>query len=293
MLPEDLVKFGMIPEFIGRMPMIGAVRSLDADSLVRILTEPKNALVRQYQKVFEFEDVELEFETDGLQAIADLALLHGTGARGLRAILEEVLLNTMYDLPGRTDVGRVVIDAPTVREKTNPTLVPARVNACRPPPPRRELIRFGRIARSEAGVEVRRWFPRLQLLEVAVRLRPQRCQTAHRRRHVTTRIPSPEPDVEVAISAVRRDEPHHLADAPHRTVVERDDTTGGEHPVEVEEVEQRVVERVPAVDVRELDRQALADELGKRQVVDIFDETVVAVEACAAQVEQADVAPVP
>ncbi len=124
MLPEDLVKFGMIPEFIGRMPMIGAVRSLDAESLVRILTEPKNALVRQYQKVFEFEDVELEFDTDGLQAIADLALLRGTGARGLRAILEEVLLNTMYDLPGRTDVGRVVIDAQTVREKTNPTLVP-------------------------------------------------------------------------------------------------------------------------------------------------------------------------
>jgi ATP-dependent Clp protease ATP-binding subunit ClpX len=123
-LPEDLVKFGMIPEFIGRMPMIGAVRSLDADSLVRILTEPKNALVRQYQKVFEFEDVELEFDTDGLKAIADLALLRGTGARGLRAILEEVLLNTMYDLPGRTDIGRVVIDAQTVREKTNPTLVP-------------------------------------------------------------------------------------------------------------------------------------------------------------------------
>jgi ATP-dependent Clp protease ATP-binding subunit ClpX len=123
-LPEDLVKFGMIPEFIGRMPMIGAVRSLDADSLVRILTEPKNALVRQYQKVFEFEDVELEFDQDGLKAIADLALLRGTGARGLRAILEEVLLNTMYDLPGRTDIGRVVIDTDTVREKTNPTLVP-------------------------------------------------------------------------------------------------------------------------------------------------------------------------
>src|SRR6188472_1109610 len=123
-LPEDLVKFGMIPEFIGRLPMMGAVRSLDKDALVRILTEPKNALVRQYQKVFEFEDVELEFHPDGLKAIADLALLRGTGARGLRAILEEVLLNTMYDLPGRTDIGRVVIDTDTVREKTNPTLVP-------------------------------------------------------------------------------------------------------------------------------------------------------------------------
>ena len=107
-----------------------------ATSLVRILTEPKNALVRQYQKVFEFEDVELEFDEDGLKAIADLALLRGTGARGLRAILEEVLLNTMYDLPGRTDIGRVVIDAETVREKTNPTLVP-RSGSGGPPPPRR------------------------------------------------------------------------------------------------------------------------------------------------------------
>jgi ATP-dependent Clp protease ATP-binding subunit ClpX len=123
-LPEDLVKFGMIPEFIGRLPTIGAVRSLDADALVRILTEPKNALVRQYQKVFEFEDVELEFTQDGLESVAALALLRGTGARGLRAILEEVLLNTMYDLPGRDDIGKVVIDTTTVREKTNPTLVP-------------------------------------------------------------------------------------------------------------------------------------------------------------------------
>ncbi len=123
-LPEDLVKYGMIPEFIGRLPTTGAVRSLDKDALVKILTEPKNALVRQYQKVFEFEDVELEFTADGLEAIAGQALLRGTGARGLRAILEEVLLNTMYDLPGRTDVGKVLIDEPTVREKVNPTLVP-------------------------------------------------------------------------------------------------------------------------------------------------------------------------
>jgi ATP-dependent Clp protease ATP-binding subunit ClpX len=123
-LPEDLIKFGMIPEFIGRLPMVGAVRSLDLDSLVRILTEPKNALVKQYQKVFEFEDVELEFSPDGLVAVAEQALLRGTGARGLRAILEEVLLNTMYELPGRNDVGRVLIDEKAVREKVNPTLVP-------------------------------------------------------------------------------------------------------------------------------------------------------------------------
>ena len=124
MLPEDLLKFGMIPEFIGRLPMIGAVRSLDRDALTKILIEPKNSLVKQYQKVFEFEDVELEFTRDALDAIADQALLRATGARGLRAILEEVLLNTMYELPGRADVGRVVIDADTVRTKVNPTLVP-------------------------------------------------------------------------------------------------------------------------------------------------------------------------
>jgi ATP-dependent Clp protease ATP-binding subunit ClpX len=123
-LPEDLVKFGMIPEFIGRLPMIGAVGSLDRDALVKILVEPKNSLVKQYEKMFGFEDVELEFTPDGLQAIADQAILRGTGARGLRAILEEVLLNTMYDLPGRTDIGKVVIDETTVIDKVNPTLVP-------------------------------------------------------------------------------------------------------------------------------------------------------------------------
>ena len=123
-LPEDLVKFGMIPEFIGRLPMVGAVGSLDREALVKILIEPKNSLVKQYEKVFSFEDVELEFSPDGLEAIADQAILRGTGARGLRAILEEVLLNTMYDLPGRTDIGKVVIDETTVTEKVNPTLVP-------------------------------------------------------------------------------------------------------------------------------------------------------------------------
>jgi ATP-dependent Clp protease ATP-binding subunit ClpX len=123
-LPEDLVKFGMIPEFIGRLPMIGAVGSLDREALVKILTEPKNSLVKQYEKVFGFEDVELEFAEDGLEAVADLALLRGTGARGLRAIMEEVLLDTMYDLPGRTDIGKVLIDAETVVDKVNPTLIP-------------------------------------------------------------------------------------------------------------------------------------------------------------------------
>ncbi len=123
-LPEDLLKFGLIPEFVGRLPVIGAVSNLDRDALVKILVEPKNALVKQYRKFFEFEDVELEFTEDALEAVADQALLRGTGARGLRAILEEVLLNTMYDLPGRSDVGRCVIDGETVRKKVNPTLLP-------------------------------------------------------------------------------------------------------------------------------------------------------------------------
>ncbi len=132
-LPEDLLKFGMIPEFIGRLPMVGAVRSLDHDALVKILTEPKNSLVKQYHKVFEFEDVELEFTPAALTAIADQALLRGTGARGLRSIVEEVLLNTMYELPGRSDVGRVTIDEETVKNKVNPTLVPREpVRAARP-----------------------------------------------------------------------------------------------------------------------------------------------------------------
>jgi ATP-dependent Clp protease ATP-binding subunit ClpX len=123
-LPEDLMKFGLIPEFIGRLPVIGAVQNLDRDALVRILVEPRNALVRQYQKFFEYEDIELVFADDALDAVAEQSLLRGTGARGLRAILEEVLLSTMYDLPSRTDIGRVVIDRAVVLERVNPTLVP-------------------------------------------------------------------------------------------------------------------------------------------------------------------------
>ncbi len=123
-LPEDLLKFGLIPEFIGRLPVIGAVSNLDREALIRILEEPKNALAKQYRKFFEMEGVDLEFTEGALGAVADQAILRGTGARGLRAILEEVLLNVMYELPGREDVGRCVIDDDTVLEKVNPTLVP-------------------------------------------------------------------------------------------------------------------------------------------------------------------------
>src|SRR5436305_121788 len=121
---EDLEKFGLIPEFVGRLPVIGAVSNLDKEALVRILIEPKNALAKQYKKFFELDSVELEFSEDALEAVAEQALLRGTGARGLRAILEEVLLNVMYDLPSRTDVGKCVIDRNVVLEKVNPTLVP-------------------------------------------------------------------------------------------------------------------------------------------------------------------------
>jgi ATP-dependent Clp protease ATP-binding subunit ClpX len=123
-MPEDLLKFGMIPEFIGRLPVFTSVAKLDRTALVAVLTEPKNALVRQYQRLFELDGVELEFETEALDEIADQALLRGTGARGLRAILEEVLLNVMYDVPSRTDVAKVVITGEVVRDSVNPTLVP-------------------------------------------------------------------------------------------------------------------------------------------------------------------------
>jgi ATP-dependent Clp protease ATP-binding subunit ClpX len=123
-MPEDLIQFGLIPEFIGRLPVVSTVEDLDKESLVRVLTEPRNALVRQYTKFFEMDGVELAFEDPALGAIAEQAMKRGTGARGLRAILEEVLLDTMYELPARSDIARVVIDERVVRDRVNPTLVP-------------------------------------------------------------------------------------------------------------------------------------------------------------------------
>ena len=128
-LPEDLLKFGLIPEFVGRLPVLTSVHSLDQDALVKILTEPKNALIKQYKKFFEFDGVELEFAPDALDAIADQSMLRGTGARGLRAILEEVLLNVMYDLPSEENVSRCIINREVVLEKVNPTLVPRKERA--------------------------------------------------------------------------------------------------------------------------------------------------------------------
>jgi ATP-dependent Clp protease ATP-binding subunit ClpX len=123
-LPEDLLKYGLIPEFVGRLPVITHVHNLDKQALTDILTKPKNALVKQYRKFFEFDGVELEFDDDALDSIADQAILRGTGARGLRAIMEEVLLGVMYELPSRQDVTRCVIDRDVVLKGVNPTLVP-------------------------------------------------------------------------------------------------------------------------------------------------------------------------
>jgi ATP-dependent Clp protease ATP-binding subunit ClpX len=122
--PEDLTKFGLIPEFVGRLPLIASVTKLDNDALVQILTEPRNALVKQYQKLFDLDGVELEFTDEAVQAIATKAMERGTGARGLRAIIEEVLLHVMYDVPSRGDVARVVVTGEVVTEDVAPTLMP-------------------------------------------------------------------------------------------------------------------------------------------------------------------------
>ena len=122
-MPEDLLKFGLIPEFIGRLPVVTAVHQLKQEDLIQILLEPKNALVKQYQKFFHFDDVELVFSDDALDAIADEALKRATGARGLRAILEESLLEVMYDLPSRTDVVKCLVDKDVVLRNVTPTLI--------------------------------------------------------------------------------------------------------------------------------------------------------------------------
>ena len=124
LMPEDLLKYGLIPEFVGRLPVMTSVHDLDRDALVQILTEPRNALVKQYQRLFELDNVELEFTADALAAIAEQGIMRGTGARGLRAIIEEVLLSVMYDVPSREDVGQVIITRESVREHVNPTIVP-------------------------------------------------------------------------------------------------------------------------------------------------------------------------
>lgn len=125
-LPEDLLRYGLIPEFIGRLPVIVTLDELDESDLVKILTEPKNALVKQYTKFFEMDDVKLEFTNDALQEIAKKALSRNTGARGLRAVVEEAILDIMYDLPSEKDVEKCIITPEVIKEHKNPRLV--RVN---------------------------------------------------------------------------------------------------------------------------------------------------------------------
>jgi ATP-dependent Clp protease ATP-binding subunit ClpX len=122
-MPEDLVKFGLIPEFIGRLPIIASVTALDEPALIKVLTEPRNALIRQYQRLFELDEVQLVFEAEALSAIAQLAMARGTGARGLRSILEEVLLPAMYEIPGRDDIEKVVVTENTVKNGDHPTMI--------------------------------------------------------------------------------------------------------------------------------------------------------------------------
>lgn len=121
--PEDLVKFGLIPEFIGRLPIVATVSNLDRKSLVKVLTEPKNSLVNQYKRLLEMDSVQLEFTNEALDVIADLALERGTGARGLRAIMEEILVPIMYDIPDREDIGLVLVTAEAARGEAQPQLI--------------------------------------------------------------------------------------------------------------------------------------------------------------------------
>ncbi len=124
MLPEDLLRYGLIPEFIGRIPVVGSLTPLDEDALVEILTKPKNALVKQYEKLFEIDGVELEFEEDALRAIANKAIERKTGARGLRSIIESIMLDVMFELPSREDIEKCIITKETVQnENGRPKLV--------------------------------------------------------------------------------------------------------------------------------------------------------------------------
>ena len=121
--PEDLLKFGLIPEFVGRLPVIATLEDLDVTALVKILSEPKNALVKQYQKLFEMEEVKLGFTDDALVTIAKKAIERKTGARGLRSILEAILLDTMFELPGMDSVDEVMIDKDVVEGRKEPIRV--------------------------------------------------------------------------------------------------------------------------------------------------------------------------
>ena len=121
--PEDLIKYGLIPEFVGRMPIIATIEELDEEALMTILTEPKNALIKQFGKLFELENVELEIRQDALKAVAKKAMDRKTGARGLRSILEKALLETMFELPSMNDVTKVTVDSSVIEDSSQPLYV--------------------------------------------------------------------------------------------------------------------------------------------------------------------------
>ena len=135
-MPEDLLKFGMIPEFIGRLPILTSVENLDRPALMQILTEPKNALVKQYERLFDLDGVELEVTPEALEVVADLAIKRGTGARGLRAIMEETLLSVMYEVPSRKDIEKVVITPAVVNKEAEPQYVPRAIGSKRAAKPK-------------------------------------------------------------------------------------------------------------------------------------------------------------
>ncbi len=132
--PEDLIRYGLIPEFVGRLPVVATLEELDSDALIRILTEPKNSLTKQYTKLFEMENVEVDFREDALRAVADKAMERKTGARGLRSILEAVLLDTMYDLPSSESVSKVVIDESVIKGESDPMLIYENVDQAKAAP---------------------------------------------------------------------------------------------------------------------------------------------------------------
>ena len=131
-LPEDLLKFGLIPEFVGRLPMVVSLESLDQNALINILSQPKNALVKQYSKLFELDNVELEFTEDALKAIADEAIARKTGARGLRAIVEDIMIDVMFDVPSDENISKVVITEDSIKSKKLPELIRLGENEVRP-----------------------------------------------------------------------------------------------------------------------------------------------------------------
>ena len=121
--PEDLIKYGLIPEFVGRLPVVATLDELDEDQLVQILLEPKNAITKQYARLFEMEGCEIEFRKDALRSVARYAMERKTGARGLRSILENVLLDTMYDLPSLENVSKIVVDEAVITSDSRPLMI--------------------------------------------------------------------------------------------------------------------------------------------------------------------------